>query len=230
MDAESRQHRAWLIRDLTERIHGSDANCPPILAMWMAILTGITSSKFHEGAKLTPAAPLTYPDLAPADLSLSPFFWDNAPEWLGLDRNSAIEMLQPEHQNADWRAKANTPGYVSLRAISKMLERYAETGEVSWHRSKTESASWRSICEEHGIEWAAWQSGPTGGWRPPGTERIAIVKFKGGREPGLAKYDIAQQFSEKAGCNVHLISPDQISDRHRREELGKAEAIYGHPQ
>ena len=230
MDTETRQERARLIKDLTERIHDSQAECPPLLAMWMAILTGISSTKFHEGSSLTPVVSLTSPDLAPGDVSLSPFFWNNVPEWLGLDKKSAIEMLQPEHEDTDWRARANKPGYISLYAISKMLKRYGETGEVNWPTAKPESPSWTSICQDNGIEWAAWQSAPTGGWRPPGTERTAIVKFQAGREPGLARFDIEQQFSKKAGCKVHLIYPEQIPDRRRAEELSKAEALYGQRQ
>ena len=230
MDAETRRHRARVIKDITVRVHDSEAKCPPLAAMWIAILTGITATQIGEAGGLSPLVSMASNDLAPADINLSPFFWRNAPEWLGLDPEMATEMLRPEREDADWRAKSDEDGYVSLRSIRKMIETYAETGEVRWTSRKDKADSWKAICEENGIEWAAWQSGQIQGWRQPGTERIAIVKFKAGREPGLAKYDIAQQFSEKAGRNVHLISPEQISDRHRHEELSKSEAIYGHPQ
>ena len=230
MDTETRKERARLIMNLTERIHDSQAECPPILAMWIAILTGMSSARFHEGNNLTPVVSLTSTDLAPADVSLSPFLWANAPEWLGLDKESASEMLQPEHVDADWRARVNKPGYISLYATSKMLKRYGETGEVNWPTAKPELPSWESICLEHGIAWAVWQSAPTGGWRPPGTERTAIVKFQTGREPGISKFDIEKHFSDKAGCRVRLIYPEQISDRRRAEELNKAEVLYGQPE
>ena len=230
MDAETRRDRARVIKDITVRIHDSEAKCPPLAAMWMAILTGITATQIGDAGGLSPLVSMTSDDLAPTDINLSPFFWHNGPEWLGLDTKLATEMLRPEREDADWRAKPNEDGYVSLRSIRKMLDTYAETGEIMWPARKDNAGPWMAICEENGIEWAAWQSGPIQGWRQPGTERIAIVKFKTGREPGLAKYDIAQRFSEKAGCNVHLISPEQISDRHRHAELSKAEAIYGHPQ
>ena len=230
MDAETRKERAGIIRDITIRIHDSEAKCPPLAAMWIAMLTGITASQIEEAGGLAPLVTMTSSDLEPADLDLSPSLWANAPGWLGLDTELAMEMLRPEREGADWRAKHNEDGYVSLKLIRKMLETYAETGEVKWPSVKDHAGSWKAICEENGIEWAAWQSGPIQGWRQPGTERVAIVKFKTGREPGLAKYDIAQQFSEKVGCNVHLISPEQIPDRRRLAELNKAEAIYGHPQ
>ena len=229
MDPETRRGRARIIKDITVRIHDSEAKCPPLAAMWMAILTGITTTQIGETGVLPPIVSMTSHGLAPSDISLSPFLWSNAPEWLGLDTELAMEMLQPEHKDADWRAKPDQDGYVSLRSIRKMLETYAETGELRWTSRKAKAGSWKAICEENGVEWAAWQSGPIQGGRQPGTERIAIVKFKAGREPGLAKHDIAQQFSEEAGCNVYLISPEQIPDRCRHSELSKAETIYGHP-
>ena len=230
MDAETRRHRARVIKDVTVRVHDSEAKCPPLAAMWIAILTGITATQIGEAGGLSPLVSMTSNDLAPADINFSPFFWRNAPEWLGLDPELATEMLRPERQDADWRAKSNDDRYVSLRSIRKMLETYAETGEVRWTSRKAHPGSWKAICEENGIEWAAWQSGSIQGWRQPGTERIAIVQFKTGREPGLAKHDIEQQFSDLAGCEVYLISPEKISDRHRHSELSQADAIYGHPQ
>ena len=230
MDTETRKHRARVIKDITVRVHDSEAKCPPLAAMWIAILTGITATQIGEAGGLSPLVSMTSNDLAPADINFNPFFWRNAPEWLGLDPELATEMLRPEREDADWRAKSNEDGYVSLRSIRKMIETYAETGEVRWTSRKDKAGSWKAICEENGIKWAAWRSGPVQGWQQPGTERIAIVQFKTGREPGLAKYDIEQQFSDLAGCEVYLISPEQISDRHRHAELSQAEAIYGHPQ
>ena len=226
MDAETRRHRARVIKDITVRVHDSEAKCPPLAAMWIAILTGITATQIGEAGGLSPLVSMTSNDLAPADISLSPFFWRVAPEWLGLDPEMATEMLRPEHEDADWRAKSNEDGYVSLRSIRKMIETYAETGEVRWTSRKDKAGSWKAICEENGIEWAAWQSGPIQGWRQPGTERIAIVKFRAGREPGLAKHDIEEQFSELAGCEVYLITPEKIWEDRREAELAEAEVIY----
>ena len=229
MDNKSRRERAGIIKDITVRIHDSDAKCPPLAAMWLAILTGITATYIQEAGGLAPLLSMTSDDSASAP-DLGPSLWNKAPEWLSLDTELAAEMLRPEHQDADWRAKPNDEGYVSLRAIRKMLDTYAETGEIRWPTRKGDSGSWKALCEENGIEWAAWQDSPIQGWREPGTERVAIVKFQEGREPGLARYDITQQFSEKAGCNVHLICPEQIPDRRRITELNEAETIYGHPQ
>ena len=230
MDAETRQSRARLIRHITVKIHDSEANCPPLAATWIAILTGMTGARIEEAGGLSPLVSMTFGGLAPANVDLSPFPWAGAPEWLGLDTESAMEMLRPEIEDADWRTKPETAGYVSIRAIRKMLAAYAETGELKWPSWKGNAGSWKAICEENGIEWAAWQSGPIKGWRQPGAERIAIVKFKAGTEPGLGRHDIEQQFSDFAVCEVYLISPEQISDRHRHAELSKAEAIYGRPQ
>ena len=230
MDAETRRDRARVIKDITVRIHDSEANCPPLAAMWMAILTGITANRIGEADGLAPLVAMTSDELAPADIDLSPFFWRIAPEWLGLDTELATELLRPEREAANWRAKSNEDGYVSLRSIRKMLDTYSETGDIKWPSGEDQPGSWKEVCEENGIEWAAWQAAPTRGWRPPGTERTAIVKFQAGREPGLGKLDIEQQFSDLAGCNVHLISPEQIADRHRQAELTSAEIIYAHTQ
>ena len=228
MDAETRQSRARLIGHLTVQIHDSEANCPPLAAMWIAIITGVTGAHLEEADGLSPlVSTLTPSDLAPANIFWGPFQWASAPQWLGLDAESAMEMLRPEREEADWRAKPGTDGYVSVRAIRKMLDVYSESGTVRWPSWKEIAASWDSVCEENGIEWAAWKSGPIKGWREPGTERIAIVKFKEGREPGLARFDIEQQFSELAHCEVSLTSPERIPDRQRDAELSKAETFYG---
>ena len=63
---------------------------------------------------------------------LIPSLKHQAPEWLGLDPEAALKMLLPESGEADWRAKPDENGYVSLRSILKMLETYAETGAVRW--------------------------------------------------------------------------------------------------
>ena len=226
MDAEDRRHRARVIRDLTVRIHDSEAKCPPLAAMWMAILTGMTATQIGEAGGLSSLVSTTSDGLMPVFIGLSPVFRHNAPDWLGLDTAMVREMLLPEHQYAHWKAKPNEDGYVSLRSIRKTLEAYGETGEVNWPSRKYEVGSWKALCEENGIEWAAWQSGPIQGWRQPGTERIAIVKFRVGREPGLAKHDIEEQFSELAGREVYLITPEKIWEDRREAELAEAEVIY----
>ena len=229
MDAETRQERARLVRHLTVEIHDSEAKCPPLVAMWIAILTGVSAAQIEEGG-LSAAVSMKSENLVPADINMSPFLWHNAPQWLGLDPEQAMEMLCPESENADWRAKPNADGYVSVRAIRKMLDVYAETGSVRWPSWKDVGRSWESVCEENGIQWAAWKVGPIKGWRQPGTERIAIVKFKDGQEPGLGRSDIERQFSELAHCEVSLTSPERIPDRQRDAELSKAETFYGRLQ
>ena len=110
MDAETRQSRARLIRHITVKIHDSEANCPPLAAMWIAILTGMTGARIEEAGGLSPLVSMTFGGLAPANVDLSPFPWAGAPEWLGLDTESAMEMLRPEIEDADWRAKPETAG------------------------------------------------------------------------------------------------------------------------
>ena len=229
MDAETRRNRARVIRDLTVRIHDSEAKYPPLAAMWVAILSGITATQIGEAGGLSPLVSTTSDGLAPADIGLSPFFWRNTPDWLGLDTELATEMLRPEREEADWRAEPSEDRYVSLRSIRKMLQMYGETGQVRWPSREASNGSWRALCEENGIEWLAWQSAPADGWRPPGTERTAIVKFQAGSEPGLGKFDIEQQFSELAGREIYLITPEQIPERHRQAELSRAEIVYAHP-
>ena len=149
----------------------------------------------------------------------------SAPDWLELDEGQYMEMMQPQNDFADWRAEVNTPGYVSLRAINKMLDHYEETGEVSWIHAKPPAVSWKSICEDNGIVWAGWKR-PSDGWRPPGTERTAMVKYAEGKNPGLGQYDIERMFSDRAGCNVSLITPAQIWEDRLEAEIAQAEIIY----
>lgn len=231
MDAETRQSRARLIRDITVQIHDSEAKCQPLAAMRIAILAGITGSQTEEAGRISPLMYIMAPG-APVPEHIPPgfFVWENAPQWLGLDAESTMEMLRPEREEADWRAKPNTAGYVSIRAIRKMLDVYGETGTVQWPSWKDLTGSWESVCEENGIEWAAWEPGPIRGWRQPGTERIAIVKFKEGQEPGLGRFDIEQQFSDLARCEVSLTSPERMDSRQREAELSRTEVFYARSQ
>ena len=155
MDVETRRHRVRVTRDLTVRIHDSEAKCPPLAAMWMAILTGMTTTRIGEAGGLSPLVSTTSDGLVPLYIGLSPLFWRNAPDWLGLDTAMATEMLLPEHQHADWKAKPDEDGYVSLRSIRRMLETYGETGVINWPPGKGKPGSWKTLCEETGIEWAA---------------------------------------------------------------------------
>ncbi|MYC29663.1 MAG: hypothetical protein F4X65_06180 [Chloroflexi bacterium] len=229
MDAEIRQKRARLVRHLTVQIHDSEAKCPPLAAMWIAILTGVTAAQIEEGG-LSATVSMKSENLAPVDINMSPFFWDNSPQWLGLDPEQAMEMLCPEGENADWRAKPDTDGYISVRSIRKMLDVYAETGAVKWPSRKDVAGSWESVCEEYGIQWAAWKAGPIKGWREPGTERIAIVKFREGQKAPLAEFNLAEQFSDLAGYEVYVTNLERIDDRYREAELRKAERFYGRLQ
>ena len=229
MDAETRQERARLVRHLTVQIHDSDAKCPPLVAMWIAILTGVSAAQIQQDG-LSAAVSMKSENLAPADINMSPFLWHNAPQWLGLDREQAMEMLCPERENADWRAKPKSSGYVSVRSIRKMLDAYAQTGTVQWPSWKDVAGTWESVCDEYGIQWAAWKADPIKGWREPGTERIAIVKFKEGQKPPLAVFNVAEQFSDLAGYEVHVTNLERMDDRHREAELGKAELFYGRLQ
>ena len=230
MDAETRQNRARLIRVLTEEIHDSDAKCPPLAAMWFAILTGATGARIEEADGLSPLLSLTPAGIAPINGQPSLFPWAGAPQWLGLDAESAMEMLRPEREEADWRAKPGSDGYVSVRAIRKMLDAYAETGTVRWPLWKDVAGSWESVCQEYGIEWAAWKSGPIKGWRQPGTERIAIVKFNDSEKGALAEFDVAQQFSDLARCEVYVTNLERMDDGYRESELRKAKVFYGRLQ
>ena len=224
VDDETRQEQARLLKYLTVLIHDSGAKCPPMAAMWAAVLIGVTGSRISEADGLRSIATDHPDDLVPAEIKL---VWDKAPQWLGLDSESAKAMLRPELEEADWRAKPDEHGYVSIRSIRKMLDAYAETGTIRWPSWDDAAGSWESVCEQNGIQWAAWKTDPISGWREPGTERIAIVKFKDGREPGLGRFEIERQFSELAHCEVSLTSPERIPERQRDAELSKADTFYG---
>ena len=230
MDAETRQERARLVRHLTVQIHDSEAKCPPLAAMWVAVLTGVTGSQIEEADGLAPMVTMDSDDPEPTNINLNPFLWRNAPKWFGIDQESVRDMLRPECEEADWRAKPNTDGYVSVRSIRKMLDVYAETGAVKWPSRKDVVGSWESVCEENGIQWAAWKAGPINGWREPGTERIAIVKFNNGQKAPLAEFNVAERFSDLAGYEVYVTNLERIDDRNREAELRKAELIYGRLQ
>ena len=229
MDTQTRHERAALVKDLAVQIHDSRAKCPPLAAMWSAVLAGIATNQMGAIA-MSATEPAASSNLIGGQEQLLPSLWVHAPEWLGLDPESSQEMLLPDVSNADWKAKPDETGYVSLWAITNMLNSYAETGEVRWAPLKKNNTPWDTLCENNGIAWAAWHPNPLQNWGQPGVEKVAIVTFKEGREPGLSKYDIAKEFSKQATCNVHIISPEQIPERRRQEELSKALVIYGHPR
>lgn len=229
MDMQTRRERAALIKDLAVRIHDSRAGCRPLTAMWSAMFAGITMEKAigATSAAAIAAIPAIPPPEGRGELLQPP--WRHAPDWLGLNPESAQEMLLPDLTGTDWKAEADENGYVSLWAITKMLNAYGETGEVRWPTHEQDSIPWRTVCERNRINWAAWHSNPFQNWGQPGVEKVAIVTYEEGQEPGLSRYDIAQEFSRKAGCNVHIISPEQIPERRRQEELNRALVFYGHP-
>ena len=225
LNEETRELRAWILKDLTEVVHDSRLSCPPLAGLWIAVLTAVTASKAQEQSGLIPSLTTTQAQVSDF-YGFSPFLWANAPEWLGLDTATATEMLRPEYEFADWRAAPGDPGYITLQAISRMLEHFADTGEIIWGYPGSEGLSWESICQQYGIEWAAWQRKSPTGWEHPGTERTAIVRFRAGLNPMPSLYDIERQFSNMAGCNVSLITQEQLWDDRLDEELKQAEIIY----
>ena len=147
-------------------------------------------------------------------------------EWIGLNAESAPEVFKPEYLHADWRARIGEPGYVTLRAVTRMLDHYADTGQIFWQAPGDAAGALEELCESHGIVWLAWQAEPQRGWMPPGAERTAIVRFNPDAAPSTGMHLLERLVSDIAGCNVSLITPEQIWEERRQPELERAEVIY----
>ena len=228
MDAATRSERAWLVKHIMERNHDPENPCPPVFALWQAapaayLSEGAADSAWRAILSATPHRGGAVARMAAANAIL----WREASHWLGLNEESIPELFMPELPHADWRSEADTPGYITRYAAGRMLDHYGATGSVIWGApgDATDDAL-QQLCQTSGIIWAAWQPRPSEGWSPPGTERTAIVRFAPDAAVADWRYPLEQQFSDIVGCNVSLITPEQILEDHRARTLEQAEVVY----
>ena len=221
MDEMTRAERVWLVKDCMQRINEPDGNCPPLVDLRLAFL----AAYLHDNSAGCPWETIGQVGRG-ADFSMSFELGSRALEWLGLNAESAPEMLAPEHPHANWRAGFGEPGYVTLRAVTRMLDHYADTGRVHWQSLTPATDALQELCENYGIVWLAWQTAPQRGWMPPGAERTAIARFAANAAPVPELYQLEQRLSDIAGCNVSLITPEQIWEERRQLELEQADLIY----
>ena len=225
MDETTRVERVWLLKSYIERITEPDSGCPPLVDLRLAFLSAYLHDTLPDSAWET-TGPAHGQVVKGADVSMSFEIDSRVLDWLGLNAESTLEMFAPEHPHADWRSGIGEPGYVTLRAVAKMLDNYADTGQIRWQPPTAETGSLEELCERLGIVWLAWQAAPQRGWTPPGAERTAIVRFSPDVAPYLELHQIEQRVSDIAGCNVSLITPDQIWEGRRQSELERAELVY----
>ena len=225
MDENTRAERVWLVKDYMQRINEPDSDCPPLVDLRLAFLTACLHDDMPSHAWET-----VWQDRGQVvegeGFSISLELGSRPLEWLGLNVEAALEMFMPEHPHADWRAGIGEPGYVTLRAVARMLDHYADTGRVHWQSRAVANDALQELCESHGIVWLAWQADPQRGWMPPGAERTAIVRFDSDTAQSTGIHLLEQLVSDIAGCNVSLITPEQIWEERRQPELERAEVIY----
>ena len=227
MDETTRAERVWLLKNYMERIAEPGSGCPPLVDLRLAFLSAYLHDTLPDSAwETTRWVRGQVVKGKGEDVSMSFEIGTRALDWLGLNVAATPEMFAPEHPHADWRAGTGEPGYVTLHAVAKMLDSYADTGQVHWQPPTAETGSIAELCESHGIVWLAWQAAPQRGWTPPGTERTAIVRFSPDAAPNLELHQLEQKVSGIAGCNVSLITPEQIWEGRRQAELERAELIY----
>ena len=224
MDETTRAERVWLLKNYIERTNEPDSNRPTLVDLRLAFLAAYLHDDPPDSAWETIRKAGSVD--AGADFALSVNVGPEPLEWLGFNAESAPDMFTPEHPHADWRAGAGEPGYVTLRAVIKMLDHYADTGLIHWQPPTAKTASLRELCESYGIAWLAWLAAPQRGWTPPGAERTAIVRFSPDAAPNLELHQLEQRVSDITGCNVSLITPEQIWEERRQAELERAELVY----
>ena len=229
MDTETRADRVWMVKHIMKSSYEPESPYPPVFALWMAAPVAYLSDGAAESARqdlLSAAADRkgsAVARLAAANAAL----WPAAVRWLGLNEESIPEMFMPELLHADWRAAAGTPGYITRYAVDNMLDHYAAAGSVVWPAPGPEiNHALQRLCETSGIIWAAWQPQTGEGWHPPGTEKTAIVRFAPDAPAVAERHPLERQFSDIVGCNVSLITPDQILEPHRTCMLAQAEVVY----
>ena len=225
MDEMTRAERVWLVKDYMQRINEPGSNCPPLVDLRLAFLTACLHDNLPSRAWETFRQDRGRV-VKGEDFAISLELGSRPLEWLGLYTESAPEMFMPEHPHADWRSGIGEPGYVTLRNVTKMLDHYADTGRVHWQSLAIATDALRELCESYGIVWLAWQASPQRGWMPSGTERTAIARFAADAAPVPELHQLEQRFSDIAGCNVSLITPEQIWEERRQLELERADLIY----
>ena len=226
MDKGTRVERVWLLKNYMERVRDPFSTCPPLLDMYIAFF----AAYFHDSTPDSGWDVIRQVDSegngTEKDFFMSFSIGQGPLGWIGLNAESAPEMFKPEHLHANWNAKIGEPGYVTLFAVTNMLDHYAETGQIRWRAPTDEAGALERLCENHGIVWLAWQAAPQRGWTPPGSERTAIVRFNPDATPITEMHLLEQLVSDIAGYNVSLITPEQIWEERRQPELERAEVIY----
>ena len=228
MDATTRADRIWLVKHLMERSYEPESPYPPVFALWQAAPAAYLSAGAADSARPDLLTAAAHQGGAAARMAAAnAVLWQGAVYWLGLNEESVPEMFMPELPYADWRAAADAPGYITRYAAGRMLDHYAATGAVVWAApgDDTDDAL-RQLCQTSGIVWAAWQPHPGAGWSPSGAERTAIVRFAPDAAAAAERYTLERQFSDIVGCNVSLITPEQILADHRSRMLEQAEVVY----
>lgn len=226
MDENIRAERIWLLKNYMERINDPDSTCPPLIDMYVALLAAYLHHSLPDAAWDFAHRVNSEWAKTEADLLMRFSVGQGLLEWIGVSAESAPEMFRPEHLHANWRASIGEPGYVTFRAVTKMLDHFADTGQIHWQVSVDETNALEQLCASYGIVWLAWQAEPQRGWMPPGAERTAIVRFDSETAQSTEIYLLEQLVSDIAGCNVSLITPEQIWEERRQPELERAEVIY----
>ena len=226
MDEMTRAERIWLLKNYMERINDPDSTCPPLVDMYLALFAAYLHDSLPDAAWDFVHQVNSEWAKTEADLSMRFPVGQHPLEWIGVNAESAPEMFQPEHLHANWRARTGEPGYVTFHAVTKMLDHFADTGQIHWHASVDEASALEQLCESHGIVWLAWQAEPQRGWMPPGTERTAIVRFDSDTDQSTEIHLLERLVSDIAGYNVSLITPEQIWEDRRQFELERADLIY----
>ena len=167
MDEATRAERVWLLKNCIERITEPDSGCPPLVDLRLAFLSAFLHDTLPNSAWETTQR-IHGPVVKSEDVSMSFEIGPRVLDWLGLNVESTPEMFAPEHPHADWRAGIGEPGYVTLYAVTKMLDHYADTGQIRWQVPAAETGSLKELCESHGIAWLAWLAAPQRGWTASG--------------------------------------------------------------
>ena len=226
MDEKTRAERVWLLKNYMERIRDPHSACPPLIDLYIAFFAAYLHDNIPDvGWDIIKQVDSHNSD-AGTDFSMSISVGRGPLGWIDLNTESAPEMFKPERPHADWRAGIGESGYVTLHAVIKMLDHYANTGQIHWESPTSDPNALQELCESHGIVWFAWQAAPPRGWIPPGAERTAIVRFNPDITPNTEMHLLEHLVSDIAGYNVSLITPEQIWEERRQAELERAELVY----
>ena len=227
MDAETRADRVWLVKHIMERSYEPESPYPPVFALWLAAPTAYLNDAAESAQQVLLSAAAYKSSAVERLAAANAALWPESVRWLGLNEEAIPEMFMPELPYADWRAAADAPGYITRYAVGSMLDHYAAAGSVVWPApGAAVNNALQRLCQTSGIIWAAWQPQPEAGWLPPGTEKTAIVRFAPDAAAMAERYSLERQFSDIVGCNVSLITPEQILAERRARTLEQAEVVY----